>query len=64
MMSTRVLHEGMNYVESIKNLAYLLKAEADNPVSVRAHASQVDDLSMALGSFLHSITSELRESGC
>ena len=63
MVSTRVSHEAMNFVETIAGLAYLIRTDPTDP-AVEAHATLIEERALALGQFLRSVTRELKETGC
>ena len=62
MVSTRVAHEAMNYVETITGLSYLIQVQSEDP-EVHAYAKQIEELTLALGAFLRSVNRELKETG-
>lgn len=62
MVSTRVATEAMNYVETIADLAYMIRANPTD-AAVTSHASQIEERALALGQFLRSVTRELQEVG-
>lgn len=63
MVSTRVSHEAMDYIETITNLAYLIRNETSDP-NARSRAAEIEEHTLALGKFLRSVTRDLKESGC
>ena len=62
MVSTRVAHEAMNYVDTITGLSYLIQTQSEDP-EVHAYAKQIEERTLALGAFLRSVTRELKQAG-
>lgn len=62
MVSTRVATEAMNYVETIAELAYIIRANPTD-AAVSSHAAQIEERALALGQFLRSVTRELQQVG-
>lgn len=59
MVSSRVCHEAMNRLETISNLAFILREDAPDP-QLQQHAAMIEEQALELGRFLRSVTTELK----
>lgn len=59
MVSTRVTHEAMNYIETITGLSYLIQTQTEDP-EIHAFAAQIEERTLALAALLRSFTRDLK----
>lgn len=57
MVSTRVAHGALNYLETITGLSYLIQSQSQDP-EIQNYASQIQEGSVALALFLRSAAPE------
>lgn len=62
MVSDRVAHEALNYIETIAGLSYLIRTQTAD-AEVNAYAQQIEEQSLALGMLLRSVTRQLKDAG-
>lgn len=58
MVSAHVSREALSKIDVIANLAYLIRVEANSPISVRSRAAELEEHTLALAHLLSSVTAE------
>jgi hypothetical protein len=58
MLAHRVSHEGINITETLSNLTYLIRLDAENPSLVRSYADEAEGQLLALAALLRSVVQE------